>query len=410
MPKLRAALGAVLFVAFPVLMPVAAVADPSVHEVAGEAQLQWYQPVLLPSLRDIATTLNNNHDFYAYWCKSVGYDVTTEAPGKASNWDNGGRIMCQDDMAHGTVATLALSSTRLDLQGANFSFVVSLDGKQINRVELYRFPSLDDRFPYAIKIALAPEGTTDTAYWLRTTNADVAHALADAVVSLAAANMIGKSPLRPSLGITFQIADVAAQFHKLGWTGTSGLLVFAALPGSPAAAAGIVKDDIIVEVDGKPAANVNDPAAIATAVLGDSAKASIALKLFRAGKTVVVNVDVVNPNLALDALRASLPASAAAPVTTAPAEAAPLHLGVTARVTHPEELKNGTTGVFIVAVVPGSVGEQMGLKQGDILVEIDGVAIPDMAAMKQALSHGKIERMKVLRASKPVTLEAVSQL
>jgi len=50
------------------------------------------------------------------------------------------------------------------------------------------------------------------------------------------------------------------------------------------------------------------------------------------------------------------------------------------------------------------------LKAGDFLLEINGAKVADMSAMKQALSSGSVDVVKVWRKGKVLTLNGVSKM
>lgn len=62
------------------------------------------------------------------------------------------------------------------------------------------------------------------------------------------------------------------------------------------------------------------------------------------------------------------------------------------------------TGLVLVQVAPDGPGEQGGLLLGDVLLSIDGVAVPHVRALQAALVEGKALAVKLLRAGKIETL------
>ena len=375
---------------------------------AGDAVPLWYQPTLKATVADAAKDLATNHAYYVYWCVAIGYSVTAIKAGTVSNWDAGGQITYAHSLAEGAIANMNMSNSHIDLLGAGYSFTVSLDAGDIAWVDIFQFSGLGDGFQYAVKISTPPAQNVEKAYWLRTTSAEMARNVADDLETLAAANFSAETKFRPLLGIMLDNQDMAAHLAQLGWK-QNGLIVAASYAGSPAAAAGIVKDDIVFEANGKPLANTNDLAAAADAVLGGKPEAKLPLKLFRAGKVVEVDVAIRNPNYGLAALRASV--AAAAPAAASP----PLRLGISARELNSAEAaaaaKDGvTSGVYVVSVDKGSPAEDMGMKTGDILAAINGTPVADVAAVSKALAGGKLDTASVLRGHQRLTLSPASRL
>ena len=175
-------------------------------------------------------------------------------------------------------------------------------------------------------------------------------------------------------------------------------------------AAGLTHDDIVYEADGKPVTDAPSVSKIASDFLGDKPEGRLDLKVFRGGQTIPVQVAITNPNIGIEKLLPVQVAPApAAPVASAPA---PLQLGVSARnLTAAEAKKAGlASGVLIVAVDAGSLAQQMELKSGDYLLEINGAKITDMDGMKQALTPGTLDVAKVWRKGKVLILNGVSKM
>jgi S1-C subfamily serine protease len=61
-------------------------------------------------------------------------------------------------------------------------------------------------------------------------------------------------------------------------------------------------------------------------------------------------------------------------------------------------------------VDPGSLAEQMGLKVGDYLLEVNGNQLADKNALKQLISTGAIQYVEIWRAGKLINLNEVDKL
>ena len=90
----------------------------------------------------------------------------------------------------------------------------------------------------------------------------------------------------------------------------------------------------------------------------------------------------------------------------------PVQLGISARDLTPGEAKEAGAagGVYIGGVDPGSMAEQMGVKQGDYLLELDGVKVSGLEAMKHQLATGTLKTVAVWRNGKTLYLSVLSKL
>ena len=96
----------------------------------------------------------------------------------------------------------------------------------------------------------------------------------------------------------------------------------------------------------------------------------------------------------------------------APPAPTPVQFGASARDLSPEEARQAGApgGVYIGGVDANSLAEQMGVKQGDYLLEVDGVKVPGLEAMKSQLAKGTLKAVTVWRDGKTVSLKPLSKL
>jgi len=192
--------------------------------------------------------------------------------------------------------------------------------------------------------------------------------LAKPVVSqLAAAGHVTRGWL--GVGIQPLTADLAKSFNVAG---TDGALVTSVNEGSPAAKAGLKQGDVIVEYDGRPVARAGDlPRVVAETPVGHA----VSLKVVREGKPLTLTATVG---------RLEEPREAnAQPESPTPT------LGLSGRTLTPSVAQQlgvrEQRGVLVVAVRDGSRAEQAGIKEGDVISQIDHRPVATAEDLRQAL-------------------------
>ena len=100
---------------------------------------------------------------------------------------------------------------------------------------------------------------------------------------------------------------------------------------------------------------------------------------------------------------------ATAAFLTAAAPADPLPRSTVFGVSGTPQPAGDVRGVHVDSLAPGLTGEKLGLKVGDIVLDVNGTPIGDMAAFAgvgSKLEAGKPVRMTVLRGGQKQTLTA----
>ncbi len=175
--------------------------------------------------------------------------------------------------------------------------------------------------------------------------------------------MTGHAAQRPWLGATLQAVtpDIA---DAMGLDTPIGVLVADVAAGGPAAAAHLKAGDLIVSIDGS---DVDDVGMLnyrlATKGVGGQAK----LGIVREGKRYMTNISLEAPPESVPrdqaAISGNSPLSGATVVNLSPAVAA-------------EMLYDGkTNGVIVTEVAQGSRAQLAGLRRGDVILSLNGVAI-----------------------------------
>jgi serine protease Do len=194
---------------------------------------------------------------------------------------------------------------------------------------------------------------------------------------------------RPFLGIAMQ--DITPEIQKSlgGKAPDKGALVGQITPGSPAEKAGVKPGDVITTVDGK---SVDGSKAVQRDVLGKQIGQKIDLGLWRDGK-----------DMHLSATTAELPGEKDLHAQMGGGSSPKAKLGIGMQPLTPELAErlgvHQKRGVVIASVREGSPAAEAGLREGDVLLEVDrhGVGSPDEAAKLLTVERPGGHLMRVQR-------------
>ena len=177
--------------------------------------------------------------------------------------------------------------------------------------------------------------------------------------------------IRGWLGVSIQDLNptLAEQFSA---PDTKGVLVGDVIENSPADEAELQRGDIIRQYHGNV---IDDAAHLRSLVAETSPKTSVHLIILRNGQsqTVVVNIGTLPKDLtALSPTQRTQETHPLSAITVAPV---------------PPEHTRGNIGVIVRDVTQGSPAQRAGLRQGDILLEINREKILDVLSFKQLASR-----------------------
>ncbi|MDC4223862.1 MAG: DegQ family serine endoprotease [Candidatus Manganitrophus sp.] len=193
--------------------------------------------------------------------------------------------------------------------------------------------------------------------------------------------------VRGWLGVSIQ--EVTPQLAKeFGLKEAKGALISDVLPDSPAETAGIQRGDILLAVDGK---EVENTAQLRKWVAGTAVGKKIRLTLFRDNKEKQIELSPGEQPQEV----------AQAGGEKEEAEASSALKGAQVRNLTPDaaralNLPKGLQGVVISRVEAGSLAEEAGLREGDVILEINRTAVRNTGEYEKALSRLKKEQSALL--------------
>lgn len=201
---------------------------------------------------------------------------------------------------------------------------------------------------------------------------------------------------RGQLGVVIQ--DLNESLAKsFGRQDQAGALVSQVLPGSPAEKAGLKSGDIIVKFNDHA---VSSAAELKNLVGKTAPGTSSTVAFVRDTKASTVNVKIDER----DAKKVAALQSSGSPETSN--ELGLEMENVSSSVAQKMGLKEGQ-GVRVSSLEQDGVGARMGLKTGDVVLEVDGNAIADVGAFNKAVTAAKkngVIRVKVQRGKNQIFL------
>jgi serine protease Do len=199
---------------------------------------------------------------------------------------------------------------------------------------------------------------------------------------------------RGLLGVNIQdVTEALAQ--SFGRQDTNGALVSQVVPGGPADKAGVKSGDIILEFNGTP---VESAAQLKNIVGQTKVGSSVKVGVWRDKKPLTLNVTIGERTpqaLAAGSQKAETSSELGLTVEKVPAEAAS-KMGL-----------KDDVGLMVKEMKPDGRGASMGLKKGDVILEVDGSVIKNVseftAKVEEAKKNGVI-RLMIQRGSATIFL------
>ena len=189
------------------------------------------------------------------------------------------------------------------------------------------------------------------------------------------------------LGVSVQ--DISEELaESFGLSSKKGALVAEVIKASPAEKSGIKRGDIILSFNGKPVEDLHDlPRLVAATPIDKKVKVIV----FRDSKEITINVSI--GKMADDA--------SAATTTADESEFGLTVKGITHELVERFSLET-TDGVVVTGINPEGSAVDANLQPGDVIVEINGVAIKSIKEFRKltgTVKAGKVLRLLVQRGS-----------
>jgi Do/DeqQ family serine protease len=179
---------------------------------------------------------------------------------------------------------------------------------------------------------------------------------------------------RGMLGVSVQ--NVSADLAKsLGLDRARGALVSAVQEGSPAEKAGVRRGDLVTEIDGAP---VRDSNALRNHVARTPPGSDVRLKVLRDGRTHDLTVRLAE--LTANAGEDEQPGRPATPSGAYGLSVQPLTPELAERLGVP-----GATGVAVASVDPAGAAAEAGIRQGDVIEEVNRRPVRSAQELREAL-------------------------
>jgi serine protease Do len=159
-----------------------------------------------------------------------------------------------------------------------------------------------------------------------------------------------------------------------------GVMIAGVEPGGPAAKSGLREGDVVVRINNRPC---DSPAQLRNAVAAGGVGKPVQIEIIRGGKRQTVSVvlgEVPSDQAPVVARRGSQSGAGKLGIQVVP-------LDRSARVKF-EIPRDVTHGVVVVGVARGSVADRIGLRAGDVVLQVNGTAVKTARQLQDAYRRG----------------------
>ncbi|MBX3178589.1 MAG: DegQ family serine endoprotease [Candidatus Hydrogenedentes bacterium] len=198
--------------------------------------------------------------------------------------------------------------------------------------------------------------------------------------------------VRGYLGVSIQnlTPDIAEWF---GVSGDRGAIVGDVVEDSPAARAGLRRDDIVLRYGGQ---EIRDAAGLRSRVATTAPETDVVIELLRDGAPVERTVRIGQLGAPEEKAAARAPGAAPAPV----AERLGLRLQELDAQTAAQLGYAGRRGVVVAQVEPGSQAQRAGIVPGALITEVNRRAVSNVREFREALQQGSRKNTALLNVEK----------
>ena len=181
---------------------------------------------------------------------------------------------------------------------------------------------------------------------------------------------------RGSIGIQFQAAQSSAVGRMYGFA-SGGVIVGQVTPNAPAAKAGLQPQDVIVSIDGTP---IKDGDQLVAIISAKHPGQTVKIGYLRDKKLETVTVGITDRAKLLGDLSDNSDDSS----SSQDSDVGQNKLGITVQPTSPAQASKlkVTGGVVVTSVKPGSFADEIGLRTGAVITEINRKPVKDEASYR----------------------------
>jgi serine protease Do len=194
--------------------------------------------------------------------------------------------------------------------------------------------------------------------------------------------------IRGWIGVTIQELTPELS-EKFGLKRSSGALVSDVAKDSPAAKAGVIRGDVILEFNGK---EVKDVSSLRNMVAQSKTGSEVSMKILRSGKEYTVKVIIAEmPREIAEVVPSQLPNDSEAEALTGLTV-----MDLTKEIARQLGLYKDEKGVVVVKVEPGSPADEAEIKKCDIIKEIDRKKVDNIGDFNRIASNMKRDETVLL--------------
>ena len=187
--------------------------------------------------------------------------------------------------------------------------------------------------------------------------------------------------IRGWIGVTIQELTPELS-QKFGLKKSKGALVSDVAKDSPAARAGIIRGDILLDFNGK---EVKDVSSLRNMVAQSNTGSEVSMKIFRSGREYTVKVIIAEmPREFAEVVPSQITKDSEAEALTGLTV-----MDLTKEISRQLGLSKDEKGVVVISVEPGSSADEAEIKKGDLIKEVDTKKVDNLEDFNRITSNLK---------------------